>query len=91
MHWRRKTVGSDQFLIHKMQRKLSLLQAQEDSIAASEIKILKLDLQVLLDNEELWWRQLAKEELWWRQRAKEEWLKFGDHNTKYYHVCANAK
>ena len=47
----------------------------------SEEKKLKLDLQVLLD----------KEELWWKQRAKEEWLKFGDRNTKYYHACANSK
>ena len=49
--------------------------------AGSAINKLKLDLQVLLD----------KGELWWRQWAKEEWLRYGDRNTKYYHACANSK
>lgn len=26
-----------------------------------------------------------------RQRAKTEWLRSGDHNTKFYHECANAR
>lgn len=27
----------------------------------------------------------------WKQRAKENWLKFGERNTKFFHVNANQK
>jgi predicted translin family RNA/ssDNA-binding protein len=32
-----------------------------------------------------------EEDLYWRQRAKVDWMRSGDRNTKFFHVCANQK
>jgi hypothetical protein len=34
---------------------------------------------------------IAQEDLHWRQRSKELWLKCGDKNTKFFHVCATHR
>lgn len=46
-----------------------------------EIKKLKSDLTILLD----------QEDLKWKQRANKHWYEHGDRNTKYFHACANQK
>lgn len=46
-----------------------------------EEKFIKLELQNLLE----------QEDLKWRQRAKVEWLRNRDQNTRYFHVCANQR
>jgi hypothetical protein len=67
--------------IEKKQKRLLELQSEEDTPATVEMQELRQYLNVLLE----------KEELRWKQRAKEEWLRYGDRNTKYYHACANAR
>jgi hypothetical protein len=79
--WQKQAQNNVQEEIAKLHRKLLTLQAREDISDQSEIKNTKTELHVLLD----------KEEMWWRQRAKEEWLKFGDRNTRYFYACASAK
>jgi hypothetical protein len=79
--WRRTTKNNLQVSISKLQRRLLQLQSREDRTANLEVKKIQTDLQGLLD----------EEEVWWRQRAKEDWLKMGDRNTKYYHACVHAK
>jgi hypothetical protein len=46
-----------------------------------EIRDLQRDIDVLLE----------QEEVKWRQRAREDWLQHGDKNTKYFHACANQR
>ncbi|KAM1467081.1 hypothetical protein ACFX2I_032224 [Malus domestica] len=36
-------------------------------------------------------RLLEQEAQFWRQRSKENWVKLGDHNTKYFHQKANKR
>jgi hypothetical protein len=58
----------------KKKKKKHLLSIQTDEGAdLAEIQKLKVDIQMML----------SKEELWWRQRANEDWLKYSDRNTKY--------
>jgi hypothetical protein len=42
-------------------------------------KALKEELHVLIE----------QEDLKWRQRVKGDWLRDEDHNTKFLHTCAN--
>lgn len=64
-----------------MQQKLIDLHGKENLKACEEARKIQQELQMLLD----------REDLHWKQRAKVAWLKHGDRNTRYYHECANAR
>ncbi|XP_059431636.1 uncharacterized protein LOC132165159 [Corylus avellana] len=81
LQWQQEIRGSTQDTIGHLRDKLNLLQGREDEVAVNDIKLVKQNLQLLLD----------QEDLKWKQRAKAEWLKNGDRNTKYYHACANYR
>jgi len=50
-------------------------------ITSSQENLIKEELNDLLE----------QEDLKWRQRAKEDWLKSGDRNSRYFHACTNQK
>jgi hypothetical protein len=57
---------------------LKELQESMGEVNMENTQRLQVEAQVLME----------KEETKWRQRAKEIWLKCGDKNSKYFHVCA---
>ena len=79
IRWQQHKNGPIQTSIKTLQNRLNFLQGEEGDSEGSETKMVKKELQLLLD----------QEELKWRQRAKTDRLKQGDRNTKFFHVCAS--
>jgi hypothetical protein len=52
----------------------------EEVNSGEECKAVRSQLESLLD----------QSDLIWRQRAKIEWMWGGDRNMKFYHACANS-
>ena len=61
--------------------KLVRLRGKTDDIAVGEFFRARAELDRLLD----------QEEVYWKQRAKDLWLKEGDSNTCYFHSLASSK
>jgi hypothetical protein len=81
MRWQKQTRGPAQSIINSLKTRLNLLQGEEGEVDGYEVRRVKQELQNLLD----------QENLRWKQRAKINWLKYGDRNTKFYHACANQR
>ena len=47
----------------------------------TEINKLRKEINLLLDDEEVWWQQ----------RSRVQWLREGDRNTKYFHHRASER
>lgn len=61
--------------------KLKQEQEVEGQHNADTIKSLQKELGMLLE----------KEDLKWKQRAKRNWYLLGDRNTRFFHACASQK
>jgi hypothetical protein len=77
----KKTVHANEDLIKAKTNELAILQQVECDSEREKEKQLAEEIHGLME----------QEDLKWRQKAKENWLKNGDHNTKFSHACASQK
>jgi hypothetical protein len=79
--WVRKTELKTEELIQQKTRELADLQLRTNGDNLTEEITTKNELQLLLE----------EEDLKWRQRSKQNWLKCGDRKTNFFHSCANQR
>lgn len=65
----------------RLSEKLKNQQDRDNPLVLGEVKRLQVELNQLLYQENLWWKQRAK---WHKYRE-------GDRNTKFFHACANQR
>ena len=72
--------ANEAIIVAKTRELEELQQGESDSKKRAEAS-LQVEINDLLEQEELKWKQCAKE----------DWLRNGDRNTRYYHACASQK
>jgi hypothetical protein len=68
-------------VLEEKTKQLKALQKQEDGSNWLTIKALKTEINLILEHEDMKWKQ----------RAKQSWYKAGDRNIPFYHAWANHR
>jgi hypothetical protein len=79
--WSRRKFGQAEETLKKKTKELELLQNGEDSSNQEAIKIQQAEIDFILE----------QEDIRWKQRSKQNWYKEGDRNTSFFHAWASHK
>ncbi|XP_042972741.1 uncharacterized protein LOC122304536 [Carya illinoinensis] len=79
--WSKATSQSTKHVIQSKRNQIKQLQSTNRGDRNAEIYQLKREVDTLME----------EEDLRWKQRAKQQWLKEGDRNTKIFHKCASQR
>jgi hypothetical protein len=79
--WNGQKYGCAEKAIKKKTKELEILQKNESVMDGLEIKKLQQEIDFLLE----------QEDLRWKQRAKQNWYRQGDKNTPYFHAWASHR
>jgi len=76
----RETFGNIRKKKHNIERRLQGIQRSLERVDSTRLIYLQRDLQKEYDE------ILAQEEIHWYHKAKVDYIKLGDHNTKFFHT-----
>jgi hypothetical protein len=79
--WSARKFGNAERVLKEKTKILGILQKEEGPSNWDEIKRLQTEIDFILD----------QEDLRWKQRAKQNWYQVGDQNTPFFHAWANHR
>lgn len=79
--WSRGKYDNERKNLRLLEAKLAILHLDHSSESMAELRKVHSKINVLLE----------KDDIRWKQMAKVEWLRYGDHNSKFYHSFANQR
>jgi hypothetical protein len=79
--WSSRKFGDAEKKITQKTKQLELLQREEGPNNYEAIKVLKKELDFIME----------QEDIKWKQRAKQNWYQHGDRNTSFFHAWANHR
>lgn len=79
--WSKQKFGRDAELLKQKRERLLELQRSSRSEQSVAIKHLQEDIDIILE----------REDVRWKQRAKQNWYRHGDRNTQFFHAWANHR